>query len=30
MKLGRPDPVRYADENGPVNWEQVVNEVTKF
>jgi 7-cyano-7-deazaguanine synthase len=29
IKLGRKDPVGYADELGPVNWEQVVNEVTK-
>jgi 7-cyano-7-deazaguanine synthase len=29
IKLGRPDPVSYADEEGPVNWEHVVKEVTK-
>jgi len=29
IKLGRKDPVEYADETGPVNWEHVVNEVTK-
>ena len=29
IKLGRPDPAEYADENGPVTWEHVVNEVTK-
>jgi 7-cyano-7-deazaguanine synthase len=29
IKLGRPDPVKYADENGPVTWEHVVAEVTK-
>jgi 7-cyano-7-deazaguanine synthase len=29
IKLGRPDPVRYADKTGPVTWEHVVNEVTK-
>ena len=29
IKLGRPDPVGYADETGPVNWEHVVKEVTK-
>jgi len=29
IKLGRPDPVEYADENGKVTWEHVVNEVTK-
>ena len=29
LKLGRPDPVRYADETGPVNWETVVAHVSK-
>jgi 7-cyano-7-deazaguanine synthase len=29
IKLGRPDPAKYADENGIVTWEHVVNEVTK-
>jgi len=29
IKLGRPDPVAYADETGPVTWEHVVTEVTK-
>ena len=29
IKLGRPDPVEYADETGPVTWEHVVKEVTK-
>jgi 7-cyano-7-deazaguanine synthase len=29
IKLGRPDPAEYADENGPVTWEHVVNKVTK-
>ena len=29
IKLGRPDPVMYADEEGPVTWEHVVKEVTK-
>jgi len=29
IKLGRPDPVSYADEYGPVNWDHVVKEVTK-
>lgn len=29
IKLGRPDPVGYADENGPVTWEHVVEEVSK-
>jgi 7-cyano-7-deazaguanine synthase len=29
IKLGRPDPVGYADEEGPVTWEHVVEEVTK-
>ena len=27
MKLGKPDPVEYADENGPVSWETVVKHV---
>ena len=30
IKLGRKDPVGYADENGIVTWEHVVNEVTKI
>jgi 7-cyano-7-deazaguanine synthase len=30
IKLGRKDPVGYADETGPVTWEHVVNEVTKI
>jgi 7-cyano-7-deazaguanine synthase len=29
IKLGRKDPVLYADETGPVTWEHVVIEVTK-
>ena len=29
IKLGRPDPARYADHTGPVTWDHVVNEVTK-
>ncbi len=29
LKLGRPDPVAYADEKGPVTWEYVVTEVSK-
>lgn len=29
IKLGRKDPVGYADETGPVTWEHVVKEVTK-
>jgi 7-cyano-7-deazaguanine synthase len=29
IKLGRPDPVGYADETGPVTWNHVVKEVTK-
>ena len=29
IKLGRPDPVGYADETGPVSWNHVVKEVTK-
>jgi len=27
LKLGRKDPVAYADENGPVTWEQVIEHV---
>jgi len=27
MKLGKPDPCEYADENGPVSWETVVEHV---
>jgi len=30
IKLGRPDPVSYADETGPVKWEKVVKSVTKI
>ena len=29
IKLGRKDPVMYADEKGPVTWDHVVTEVTK-
>ena len=29
IKLGRPDPVRYADEEGEVSWEEVVKHVKK-
>ena len=29
IKLGRSDPAKYADENGPVTWEHVVEEVSK-
>ncbi len=29
IKLGRPDPVAYADETGPVTWEHVLTEVSK-
>ena len=29
IKLGRPDPVAYADETGPVEWDHVVKSVTK-
>jgi 7-cyano-7-deazaguanine synthase len=29
IKLGRPDPVLYADEEGPVTWNHVVREVSK-
>ena len=27
MKIGRPDPVDYADETGPVSWETVIEHV---
>ena len=27
IKLGRPDPVPYADETGPVSWETVKSHV---
>ncbi len=30
MKLGRKDPVLYADENGPVTWEYVTNYVQQI
>jgi 7-cyano-7-deazaguanine synthase len=30
IKLGRPDPTPYANENGPVTWETVVEHVTKI
>jgi 7-cyano-7-deazaguanine synthase len=29
IKLGRPDPAPYADEEGPVSWNHVVKEVNK-
>jgi 7-cyano-7-deazaguanine synthase len=29
IKLGRPDPVQYADETGPVTWEHVKQQVSK-
>jgi 7-cyano-7-deazaguanine synthase len=29
LKLGRPDPVEYADETGPVTWEHVVEQVSQ-
>jgi 7-cyano-7-deazaguanine synthase len=29
IKLGRPDPAPYANENGPVTWKYVVEEVSK-
>jgi 7-cyano-7-deazaguanine synthase len=29
IKLGRPDPVEYADETGPVTWEHVVDHVSQ-
>jgi len=30
LKLGKKDPVKYADETGPVTWEQVVEHVTNI
>lgn len=30
IKLGKPDPVEYADETGPVSWETVVEHVTQI
>ena len=30
MKLGKPDPVAYADESGPVSWETVVEHVKQI
>jgi 7-cyano-7-deazaguanine synthase len=30
LKLGKEDPVKYADETGPVTWEQVVEHVTNI
>jgi 7-cyano-7-deazaguanine synthase len=30
IKLGRPDPVPYADETGPVSWETVVKHVKQI
>ena len=30
MKLGKPDPVAYADETGPVSWDTVVEHVEKI
>jgi 7-cyano-7-deazaguanine synthase len=29
IKLGRPDPIPYANEEGPVSWDFVVEQVTK-
>jgi len=29
IKLGRPDPVAYADETGPVTWEVAKSHVEK-
>ena len=29
LKLGRPDPVAYADETGPVDWEVAKTHVEK-
>lgn len=30
IKLGRPDPVQYADENGPVDWETAKHHVVSL
>ena len=30
MKLGKPDPVKYANEEGPVSWETVVEHVKQI
>jgi len=30
MKLGKPDPVKYADETGPVSWETVIEHVKQI
>jgi hypothetical protein len=30
MKLGRPDPVLYANETGPVTWDTVVEYVSEI
>ena len=30
LKLGRKDPVEYANENGPVEWEVAKNHVEKL
>ena len=30
LKLGKPDPVAYADESGPVSWETVVEHVKQI
>ena len=30
IKLGKPDPVSYADKTGPVNWDTVVEHVEKI
>jgi 7-cyano-7-deazaguanine synthase len=30
IKLGKPDPVAYADETGPVSWDTVVEHVEKI
>jgi hypothetical protein len=30
MKLGRKDPVQYADEFGPVAWEYVISYVSSI
>ena len=30
MKLGKPDPVEYADEEGPTTWKIVTNHVKQI
>jgi 7-cyano-7-deazaguanine synthase len=29
IKLGRPDPIQYEDENGPISWERAKYHVEK-